>query len=224
PDYNGGTWLVRGLGTAVMHGTTLAMLAAIAHEFAERETREAAGDFKFNLLWFLPGYLIAVAIHMTFNQFPDRPLQAMLGAILLAPLAIIGIFQFGTAEAQRWLATERAEHERQLEALRAKRWPDGPSGQRIGQLAARLGSAQADRIRRYWELQAYVVVEAERAMIDEAEGDVTLDRPAIIAALDEAEAIKRALGRTTFAQLYRLLPFSRNDYWEVAELRQRLRD
>jgi hypothetical protein len=69
-----------------------------------------------------------------------------------------------------------------------------------------------------------VVVEAERAMIDEAEGDVALDSGSIIAALDEAEAIKQSLGRTTFAQLYRLLPFSKNDYWEVSELRQRLRD
>ena len=42
PDYGAGTWLVRGLGTAVMHGTTLALLAAIAHELAERENREAA--------------------------------------------------------------------------------------------------------------------------------------------------------------------------------------
>ncbi len=79
PDYGAGTWLVRGLGTAVMHGTTLAILAAIAHELAERETREAAGDFDFHLWWFLPGYLAAVALHMTFNQFPERPLLAGAG-------------------------------------------------------------------------------------------------------------------------------------------------
>src|SRR4051812_13091142 len=82
PDYGAGTWLVRGLGTAVMHGTTLAILAAAAHEFAERETREAAGDFDFHLWWFAPGYLAAVALHTLFNQFPDRPLMAMLGAAL----------------------------------------------------------------------------------------------------------------------------------------------
>ena len=35
--------MVRGLGTAVMHGTTIAVLAAIAHEFAERETRGSGG-------------------------------------------------------------------------------------------------------------------------------------------------------------------------------------
>src|SRR5207237_2820580 len=47
PNYATGTWLVRGFGTAVMHATTLALLAAMAHEFAERETREAAGDYDF---------------------------------------------------------------------------------------------------------------------------------------------------------------------------------
>ena len=106
PFYNAGTWLVRGLGTAVMHGTTLAVLAAIAHQLGERENREAVSTFDFRLWWFVPGYLAAVAIHTAFNQFPDRPLLAMVGAALFAPLAILGIFAFGTAEAQRWLATD----------------------------------------------------------------------------------------------------------------------
>src|SRR6478672_4765384 len=87
PFYDAGTWLVRGLGTAVMHGTTLAVLAAIAHELSERETREAAGDFDFRLWWFVPGYLAAVAIHTAFNQFPEQPLLAMMGAVLFAPIA-----------------------------------------------------------------------------------------------------------------------------------------
>src|SRR3982750_2190633 len=88
PDYAAGTWLVRGFGTAIMHGTTLALLAAIAHEFAERETREATGDFDFHFWWFLPGYLVAVALHTAFNQFPDRPLLAMMGAAVFATLAL----------------------------------------------------------------------------------------------------------------------------------------
>ena len=123
PDYGTGTWLVRGLGTAVMHGTTLAILAAVAHELAERENREAASDYRFNLLWFVPGYLIAVAIHTAFNQFPDQPLLAMLGAMVVAPIALIGIFSFGTTEAQRWLSKEYAEHKAELSALRPASGP-----------------------------------------------------------------------------------------------------
>ena len=222
PEYGTGTWLVRGLGTAVMHGTTLAILAAIAHELAERETRESAGNFDFNLLWFLPGYLAAVAVHTGFNQFPDKPMLAMMGAIIFAPVAILAIFHFGTAEAQRWLQAECAEHQAQLEALRCGQWPGGPAGRKIGALAERLDPESAKRIRRYWELQAWLVVQAEEAMMEEAAGDASFDKSEISAGFGELEGLKRALGKSSFTAMKSLLPFSRNDYWEVSELRQRL--
>jgi RsiW-degrading membrane proteinase PrsW (M82 family) len=222
PQYGAGTWLVRGLGTAVMHGTTLAILAAIAHEFAERETREAAADFNFNLLWFLPGYLVAVAIHTTFNQFPDRPMVAMMGAILFAPIALIAIFHVGMSEAERWLVAERAAHSAQLETLRGGGWPDTAAGHRIAALADRLGPETARRIRRYWELQAWLVVQAEEVMMEEAAGDATFDPKEVAAAIAELDGLRRAIGKSSFTALRALLPFSRNDYWEVSELKQRL--
>jgi RsiW-degrading membrane proteinase PrsW (M82 family) len=222
PDYGAGTWLVRGLGTAVMHGTTLALLAAIAHELAERETREAAADYNFNPLWFLPGYLLGVAIHMTFNHFPERPLISMMGAIIFAPIAIMVIFHFGSAEAERWLEAEYAEHKKQLEALRGGGWPDSPSGKKIAALADRLDAESAKRVRRYWELQAWLVAEAEETMIEEAAGDAEFDAAQIRAAFAELAGLRQALGRSTFAAVNALLPFSRNDLWEVSELRQRV--
>jgi RsiW-degrading membrane proteinase PrsW (M82 family) len=221
-EYGASTWLVRGLGTAVMHGTTLAILAAIAHELSERETREAASDFDFNLLWFVPGYFAAVAIHLTFNQFPDRPLLAMLGASLFAPVAILVIFQFGTAEAEKWLKKEYGEHKAQLAALRAGNWPAGPNGQKIAALAGRVGPEGERRIRRYWELQVWLVAEAEETLIEEEEGDAVVDNAEVRAAFHELEGLRRALGKSTFAAMNALLPFSRNDYWEVSELKQRV--
>ena len=223
PDYGAGVWLVRGLGTAVMHGTTLAIFAASAHEFAERETHEAAGDFNFNLLWFVPGYLVAVALHIAFNQFPDQPLLAMLGAMIVAPLAVMLIFTFGAAHAQRRLELDRASHQEQLNALTAGKWPDTTAGRKVAALAWRLGPEGAERIRRYWELRAWLVVEAEQAMLDEASGDVLLDKEKLSSAFAELPRIRRELGKSTFAALRPLLPFSRNDDWEVSELRQRLR-
>ena len=222
PDYGTGTWLVRGFGTAIMHGTTVAVLAAIAHEFAEKETREAAADFDFSLMWFVPGYGVAVALHTAFNQFPDRPLLAMVVAAIVGPIALIAVLNLGTAEAQRWLAAECAEHRAQLEALRAGRWPNGPAGERIAALASRLDSEAVKRVRRYWELQAWLVAEAEETMMEEAAGDAEFDGGQVRAAFAELDGLRRALGRSTYAALRALLPFSRNDLWEVAELKQRL--
>jgi protease PrsW len=222
PEYGTGTWLVRGFGTAIMHGTTLAVLATIAHEFAERETRSASADYDFSLTWFVPGYGVAVALHTAFNQFPDRPMVAMMSAIIIAPVALIAILSLGTAEARRWLASESAEHRAQVAALRAGRWPDGPAGEKIAALARRLDPESAKRVRRYWELQAWLVAEAEETMMEEAAGDAAIDATDVQAALAEIDGLKRALGRSTFTALRPLLPFSRNDDWEVAELRQRL--
>src|SRR5579884_1630864 len=222
PDYGTGTWLVRGLGTAVMHGTTLAILAAIAHEFAERENREAAGDFDFHLWWFVPGYVVAVALHTAFNQFPDRPLVAMLGAWVFSPIALLAIFHFGAAEAERWLTAECRAHEQQLEILRAGKWPDSPRGRKIAAFATRLDGETAKRIRRYWEVQAWLVVQAEQTMLDEETGKLSIDKDQVRAAVDELAGLRRALGRSTFTAVNALLPFSRNDYWEVSELKQRL--
>ena len=222
PNFGAGTWLVRGLGTAVMHGTTLAMLAAIAHELAERETHEAAGEFDFHLWWFLPGYLVAVAIHTTFNQFPDRPMLAMMGAAVFAPIAIMAIFYFGEAEAERWLTLEHAAHKEQLDALRSGNWPNSVSGRKIAALADRLGPEGAKRVRRYWELQAWLVAEAEETMLEEAAGTVEFDADEIRSVFAELAGLKRALGKSTYTAMNALLPFSRNDSWEVSELRQRL--
>ena len=222
PDYGAGTWLVRGFGTAVMHGATLAIFAAIAHEFAERELREAASEFDFRFWWFVPGYLAAVALHMAFNQFPDRPLIAMLGAIVVAPLVLIAIFFFGSHEAHNWLAVEVAEHRAALDVLRAGGWPDGPAGKKIAALAGRLDSESAKRVRRYWELQAWLVAEAEETLMEEAAGDAEFNPAQVRAAFAELDGLKRALGRSTYLALQALLPFSRNDQWEVSELRQRL--
>lgn len=222
PDLLPSTWMVRGLGTAVMHGATVAIVAATAHELAERETREAASRFDFNLLWYLPGYLIAVALHTAFNQFPDRPLLAMIGTLAIAPFLMMALFKFGAQEAQSWLAQESALHRTALEAWRSGGYPDDESGRRIAALVARSDAATGKSIREFCEQMTALVLAAETALHDQADDaeKVTIDAKE---ALASAERAKQAMGRTAFAALKPLLPFSRNDYWELWELHRHVR-
>ena len=221
PDLPPAVWMVRGLGTAVMHGTTLAILAAIAHELSERETRGAASDYDFNPLWFVPGLLAAIAIHTVFNQFPGQPMLAMLGTIIIAPLLLMAIFRFGAGEARQWLAVEREAHRALLNTLSTGRFPEDNGGRRIAALAARSGAQTGERIREYWETLTRLVLTSEETLLQQsAEGDrIKADSGADFTRLAE---LKRELGRSTMAALTPLLPFSRNDYWELSELRERL--
>jgi RsiW-degrading membrane proteinase PrsW (M82 family) len=221
PELTANVWMVRGLGTAIMHGTTCAVLAATAHEFAERETRGAVSEFDFNLLWFVPGYLIAVAIHTAFNQFPDKPLLAMIGILAIAPFVIMAIFRFGAVEAQQWLNEERAETRAALEAWEAGKYPDDESGKKIAALVKRSDDKTAAGMREYCQLLTWLVLQAEDTLHDQVEDTEKLH---IVGrqAFERLEALKRELGKTNVATLRALLPFSRNDYWEISELKERL--
>ena len=221
PELASNVWMVRVLGTAVMHGTTAAVLAATAHEFAERETRGAAPDFDFNLLWFVPGLLIAVAIHTAFNQFPNRPLLAMIGTLAIAPFVIMAIFRFGAVEAQQWLSEERDGTRAALEAWEAGKFPDDDSGRKIAALVARSDDATAGKIREYCQLMTWLLLKAEDTLHDQAD-DIDKLEVESCEAFRRVAQLKRQMGRSTHAALKTLLPFSRNDYWEISELKERL--
>ena len=66
------------------------------------------------------------------------------------------------------------------------------------------------------------MVEAEESMIEEAAGDVEIDKAGVRAAFAELAELERKLGRGSLSALKAALPFSRNDAWEVSELRQRV--
>ena len=219
PDYPPTVWMVRGLGTALMHGATCAILAAVAHELSERSMRRAAASWRFNPLWFAPGLAIAAGLHTLFNQFPEQPMTAMMGALIGAPVVVMALFAFGSNEAKTWLLDESADHKAALATLDAGDFPDDASGQRIAALAARSGPVAGERIHDYLATQMALVVAAEEKLL----GNAVAPRAELAAQFDRLEQLRRDIGRTGFAALDPLLPFSRNDLWEMNELREDLR-
>jgi RsiW-degrading membrane proteinase PrsW (M82 family) len=212
-------WMVRGLGTAIMHGTTMAILAAIAQEFAEKNLHAATRDFRFNPLWFVPGFLVAVAIHTIFNQFPSQPMLAMLGTLVLSPIAIIAIFQFGTKEADEWLVKEEAQHRALVETLHSGTFPDDPQWKKIADLGDRLGPDGKARIRDYVTVLSELILSGESALLNKTEKVLAHDN-GLNAKFDRLADLQKQLGKTTLSALTSMLPFSRNDYWELKELRE----
>lgn len=222
PELMANVWLVRGLGTAVMHGSATAVLAVVAHEMAERKTRERASRYIFNPLWFVPGYILAGLGHMVFNQFPDRPALIMAVTLVSAPIVLILLLRFGEHEAQGWLEKERGEHRAALAAWQAGDYPADASGKRIAALAARAKPAEAAHIRGYCAALTELVLAAEEELLDRDRAIEPDKRQRLGELLAAVEAHRRALGRSGYRALKPLLPFSRNDWWEISELKELL--
>ena len=222
PELGTPVWMVRGLGTAVMHGATTAILAAVAHELGERTLRRQGVQLAFNPLWFLPGYLVAVLLHIIFNQFPDRPGIVMVATFIVAPLVLLGLLRFGESETHQWLVEESEGHRRWLEEWRKGGYPADASGQRIAALASRASASEAERIREYCILKTELVLMAEEELLDRDRNLEPAEVEKATAAFARLAQLQREIGRVGFAALRRSLPFSRNDEWELGELQELL--
>lgn len=221
-DLSPGVWIVRGVGTAIMHGATAAISAVIAHRFAADALHHEARDFHFRTWWFLPGYLVAVGAHMLFNQFPDEPLGAMIVTAVVAPFLLLATIRIGTRQAADWLEAERKEHEELLAVLVNGHFPDKPGWRRIQSLVDRSGSETASQIRDYVETLTRLILTEEKILLHETENN-RLQQAESLRLLDHLESLRSALGSTTVGALTSILPFRKSDYWELWELHHHLR-
>ncbi|MEZ5959002.1 MAG: PrsW family glutamic-type intramembrane protease [Hyphomonadaceae bacterium] len=221
-DANLTAWLVRGFGTAIMHGGATAIFAIISHEMTERQAESSAAHYRFNPLLFIPGLLVAILIHSTFNHFPHEPLVIMALTLLLAPATIFLALIRSDRATQQWLATDRAAHEVLLAEIRAGHFAQTPRGQAIDAIASRLGG-KADDVRIYVELKTELILRAEELIHAAQAGEATQLTEADRAKFAKFEALELSLGRTTLAALAAPLGFTRNDLWELSRLRARVR-
>jgi len=221
PELSTAIWMVRGLGTAIMHGTTTAILAAVTHELAERSLRKQGGNV-FNPLWLLPGYVVASLVHTVFNQFPAHPSEVMIVTLVVAPIVLIGLMRFGEGETQQWLAEESEGHRRWLEGGQNGGFPTDASGQQIAALVARSKPAEGALIREYCVLKTELVLNAEEELLDRDRKLEEGEAERLRTSFAELDRLRKALGKTGHCALRRLLPFSRNDEWELSELKELL--
>jgi RsiW-degrading membrane proteinase PrsW (M82 family) len=219
PELTTAVWLVRGLGTAVMHGATTAILAVTAHELCERALRKQGGQ-GFNPVMLIPGYVAASLIHLVFNQFPSHPMEVMIVTLVVAPILLIGLMRLGEGETHRWLVEESEGHRQWLAEWQNGGFPADASGQRIAALAARSNPVEAALIRDYCMLKAELVVAAEEELLDRDRTIDEADEQRLRDAIERLAQLRKDLGRTGYAALSRLLPFSRNDEWELGELKE----
>lgn len=218
-DANMGVWLVRGFGTAIMHGGATAIMAALSQLLFAPRLRLQADRFRFNPLLFLPGLALAIGLHAAFNRFGHAPVAAMAVMAGAVPAVLFGIFSVGETYAHRWLAQDEAAHLTLLADMNSGVFAATPQGKAITALADRLGP-DADALHEYVRIHVELVVRAEANLLAlEAHEAAALDTQ-IRAAFERLHALEKSLGRAVILAVRQHLKFSRNDLWELHELEE----
>jgi protease PrsW len=206
--------VIRGFGTAIMHGGTATVLAMISITLYER--RPNGG-----LYLLLPGFLTAVALHSIFNHLLVRPALAALAILVALPLVIYLVFRHSERTLRDWLDTDLDSNVQLLESINTGTFLDSNSGRYLQALHDRFrGEDLADmlcclRLHSELALRAKGVLLLRESGMDEPPLDQeTRDK------LAEFTHLKRAIGRVGVLALHPLMMATGKDIWELTLLRR----
>ena len=211
-----GLWLVRGLGTAVMHGSTTAIVGIVAKDQFERRAR-------LRLLGLIPGLAIAVIFHSWFNHFVLPPI-VMTGILVLAmPLLLTVVFDRSERSTHAWLTSGFDSQFDELETLLGS----GMGRSHIGLYLASMrkwfsGPVLADMLC-YLRLHYELSLRAKGLLMARAEGIEVPADGALVARFEELHYLEDAIGRTG---MLAILPFIRGggrEAWQLEMLRKHSR-
>jgi len=213
-----GVWLVRGFGTAVMHGGSAALFGALGQFLTERSLKLEAARYRFNPLPYLPGLAVAIAVHSAFNHFPDHPLAAMLVTLIAIPLTLLLIFTRSAHAAHDWLLADYESHEQLLDEIRSGRYQASEAGRFVLTLSESFDQETVTAAFDYIRVHTELVVRAEQVLIANQSGETVSLGQEVRDQFDRLHALERRIGRAALLALRPHLRFSRNDLWEMNEL------
>src|SRR5262249_54389909 len=215
-----GVWLVRGFGTAVLHGGATAAFGVITQYLTERAMKVEGTRYHTHPLLFLPGLIAAILIHGLYNHFPEQPLLAMAVTMLVAPMALVLVFAKSEHAAHRWLLHEYESHEHMLEDIRGGHYETSEAGRFILTMSERFDPAVIAEAFDYLKPHTELVLHAEEPLPAHENGDPPPSARDMREEFHPLHQLEKQLGRSALMALRPPLQFSRHELWEMHELQQ----
>ena len=204
-------WIVRGFGTAVMHGGTTAMAAMITQAIFQRRESE-------KLVYALPGFVVAFVTHSIFNSFILSPLASALVVTLILPPLLVLVFAQSERYVQAWLGSGFDVDSDLLQAIRSNDFITTRSGRYLQSLRDHFAGAVVADMLCYLRLSAELSLRAKGVLMLRENGLPVTRDVETAEKLAELKYLKSAIGRTGQLALAPILQRSSHDLWQLRVL------
>jgi RsiW-degrading membrane proteinase PrsW (M82 family) len=211
PGASLGVWIIRGFGTAVMHGGATAIFGVLAQGLTERKAI-------INPIMLLPGLVAAVVVHGIYNTFQDQPSLAAASMVLVVPVALLLVFSKSEHKIHTWLLTDYESHEHILQEIQSGEFEHSEAGHFISSLANRFDPDSAADLFAYMRLHTELVMRAEKISLGREKGEKITGGHEIHESFKKLHALEKKIGRVAMMAVWPHLHFSRRELWELNEL------
>jgi len=210
PDAGLGTWIVRGFGTAIMHGGATAIYTVATLALIER--------VRPRLLAFVPGFVTAVILHSAFNHMFLSPKLSTLAVVVVIPPLILYVFHRSQQAVGDWLGRGFDSDAERLELIQSGRLADSPIGRYLATLKSRFAGPVVADLLCYLRLHTELAMRAKGLLLMRESGfDLPLDDETK-AKFEELRFLEKSIGRTGMLALQPVLPMSQKELWQLQML------
>jgi RsiW-degrading membrane proteinase PrsW (M82 family) len=207
-DAHYGVWMVRGFGTAIMHGGATALFAIIAETMTERH-------LKMNPLLYVPGLIIAFLLHSIFNHFPVSPILSTVVTLLILPTILFLLFERNETTIHNFLEMDFAAHRQLLKQIAHGEFSGCEAGRFLQDMQRKMSGPVAREMVRYFCLHTELVLSAESILLEREKGVDIEVGDEIKRKLSEMHQLEHHIGRAGMRTLRPHLKFTAKDMWEI---------
>lgn len=204
-------WVIRGFGTATMHGGATALFAIISKLLSDLRPAHRHSIY-------LPGIMVAIGAHSFHNHFVLPPLISTAGILLVFPALVIGIFRKSEKSLQHWLGVGFDADVELLELLDSGAFPDSRIGRYLNSLRRSFSGPVVADMLCYLRIQAELAVRAKGAFLMRDSGFPVPPDPEIEANLQELLYLERQVGPTGRQAMAPFVHVKSQDYWQLYQL------
>lgn len=201
------TWIVRGFGTAVMHGGCTALFAVIYIGAKARGRKER--------LMAVFALLLAYLIHSVFNHFYINPVIQTIVVLLSLPLIFVLIFRYNENRLQSWMELELSSEVELLKMIRQGRLSSTRTGQYLGSLRQRFPGEMILDMYCYLQLYLELSLKAKRNIMLRENGFSLSREEGIGEKLAELGILHKRIGKVGELTLSPLIRMSYRDVWKL---------
>ncbi len=208
PDAGMGTWIVRGFGTAIMHGGATAIFAVMGLAAVERTQRASP-------LAFLPGFALAVALHAGYNHLFLSPEMSTLTILVVLPPLFHFVFQRSEKTVGDWLGHGFDADTEMLELINSGALSHSRVGEYLRTLKDKFKGPVVADILCYQRIYTELALRAKGILMMRESGfDVAIDDETR-AKFDEMRYLEQSIGKTGLLALHPVLHMSHKDLWQL---------
>lgn len=201
-------WIVRGFGTAIMHGGVTAIFAVVSKTLTEGSDSES-------VVYFLPGLLAAIVIHSFFNHFILSPVYSAVAVLVLLPPIIVFVFRRSEASLERWLGVGLDADAELLQLMHSGEFSQSRVGSYLQSLRDRFrGEVLADMLC-YLRIHVELSIKAKGVLLMRESGFEVPPDKEVQAKFEELRYLERSMGKTGKLAITPFLHTSSRDLWQL---------